>query len=74
MSPTTNTTGRHFGFERDYNYHTAFRACYVVMHKIKQPRTKALSPFPPLSSRIEAREEKEREPGYEVEGLIPILF
>ena len=34
ISPTTSTTGRHLGFERDYNYHyTAFRACYVIMHK-----------------------------------------
>ena len=32
--PTTSTTGRHLGFERDYNYHTAFRACYVIMHKV----------------------------------------
>ena len=33
-SPTTNTTGRHLGFERDYNPHTAFRSCYVIMHKV----------------------------------------
>ena len=33
ISPTNSTTGRHLGFERDYNYHTAFRACYVIMHK-----------------------------------------
>ena len=33
-SPTTSTSGRHLGFERDYNYHTAFRACYVIMHKV----------------------------------------
>ena len=32
--PTTITTGRHLGFECDYNYHTAFRACYVIMHKV----------------------------------------
>ena len=32
--PTTNTTGRHLGFERDYHYPTAFRACYVIMHKV----------------------------------------
>ena len=34
ISPTTSTTGRHLGFERDYNYHTAFRACYVIMHTV----------------------------------------
>ena len=34
ISPTTNTTGCHLGFERDYNYHTAFRAFYVIMHKV----------------------------------------
>ena len=26
-SLSTSTTSRHLGFERDYNYHTAFRAC-----------------------------------------------
>ena len=25
ISPTTSTTGRHLGFERDYNSHNAFR-------------------------------------------------
>ena len=34
ISPTTSTTARHLGFERDYNYHTAFRACYVIMHTV----------------------------------------
>ena len=34
ISPTTNTTGRHLGFERDYNYHAAFRVCDVIVHKI----------------------------------------
>ena len=34
ISPTTNTTGRHLRFDRDYNFHTAFRACYVIMHKV----------------------------------------
>ena len=34
ISPTTNTNGRHLEFERDYNYHTAFRACYVIMHTV----------------------------------------
>ena len=29
ISPTSNTTDRHLGFERDYNYHAAFRVCYV---------------------------------------------
>ena len=37
ISPTTNTTGRHLGFERDYNYHTAFRARDVIMHKVHLP-------------------------------------
>ena len=32
--PTTNTTGRHLGFGRDFNYHTSFRACYVIVHKV----------------------------------------
>ena len=30
ISPTTSTTGIHLGFERDYNYHTAFRG--VLSH------------------------------------------
>ena len=34
ISPTTSTTDRHLGFEPDYNYHTVFRACYVIMHKV----------------------------------------
>ena len=34
ISPTTNTTGRYLGFERDYNYHNALWACYVIMHKV----------------------------------------
>ena len=34
ISPTSSTTGRHLRFERDYNYHVAFRACYVIMHNI----------------------------------------
>ena len=34
ISPTISTTSRHLGFERHYNYHTAFRACYVVMDKV----------------------------------------
>ena len=33
ISPTTSSTGRHLGFERDYNSHTAFRTCYVIIHK-----------------------------------------
>ena len=33
-SPTTNTTGRHLELERDYNSHTAFAPCYVIMHKV----------------------------------------
>ena len=32
--PTTSTTGRRLGFERGYNYHTAFQACYVIMHNV----------------------------------------
>ena len=32
--PTTGTTGCHLGFEHDYNYHTAFWACYVIIHKV----------------------------------------
>ena len=32
ISPTASTTGRHIGFKRDYNYHTAFRECYVIIH------------------------------------------
>ena len=31
---TTGTTGIHLGFERDYNYHTAFRGVSVIMHKV----------------------------------------
>ena len=27
ISSATSTAGRHLGFERDYNYRTAFRAC-----------------------------------------------
>ena len=34
ISPTTSTTGRQLAFERDYNYHTAFRGCNVIMHKV----------------------------------------
>ena len=34
ISPTTSTAGRHFGFERDYNYFTTIRACYVIMFKV----------------------------------------
>ena len=30
ISSTTSTTGVHLGFERDYNYHTAFRS--VLRH------------------------------------------
>ena len=30
ISPTKSTTGVHLGFERDYNYHTAFRG--VLRH------------------------------------------
>ena len=30
ISPTTSPTGRHLGFERDYNYHAAFRG--VLRH------------------------------------------
>ena len=36
----TSTTGRQFGFEGDYNSHTAFWACYVIMHHM------SLSLFP----------------------------
>ena len=32
--PLTCTTDRHLGFERHYNSHTAFGACYVIMHKV----------------------------------------
>ena len=32
--PTTRTTGRHLGIQRDYNYHTVFRACYAIMQKV----------------------------------------
>ena len=44
ISPITITTGRHLGFERDYNYHTAFRARYVIMfmHKVARARFPAL--------------------------------
>ena len=31
ISPTASTPGRHLGYERDYNYRTAFRACYVML-------------------------------------------
>ena len=34
IPPTTSTTGRHLGFERENNYQNAFRACYVIMHKV----------------------------------------
>ena len=34
ISPTTSTTGPHLGFERDYKYLTAFRACHATMHKV----------------------------------------
>ena len=30
----TSTTGHHLGFECDYNYHTAFWACNVIVQKI----------------------------------------
>ena len=30
--PTTSSTGRQLGFERDYNYHTSFGICYIFMH------------------------------------------
>ena len=33
-SPTTSTTGHHLGSERDYNYHTASQARYVIMPKV----------------------------------------
>ena len=29
--PTASTYGRHLGFEHDYNYHTTFRTCYVII-------------------------------------------
>ena len=32
--PTTSTAGRHLRLERDYNYHTAFWAYYVIMQKV----------------------------------------
>ena len=32
--PTTSTTGRHLEFKRDFNYHTAFQANYVIVHKV----------------------------------------
>ena len=31
---TSSTAGLHLGFQRDYNYHAAFRACYVIMRKV----------------------------------------
>ena len=34
ISTTTSTTGRHLGFGREHNYHTDFRACYVILHKV----------------------------------------
>ena len=34
ISPTTNATGRHHGFEHDYNSHTAFQGVLVVMHRV----------------------------------------
>ena len=34
ISPLTSTIGNHIGFDRDYKYHTAFRTCYVIMHKV----------------------------------------
>ena len=38
ISVTTSTTGRHLRFERDYNFHTAFRAFYVIVHKVYSQR------------------------------------
>ena len=32
--PTSNTTGRHLGFERDYNSQTTFRDVLRFMHKV----------------------------------------
>ena len=34
ISRTTSTTGRHRGFERDFNSHFVFRWCYIIMHKV----------------------------------------
>ena len=34
ISATTKITGRHVGFEGDYNYPTTFRASYVITHKV----------------------------------------
>ena len=47
--PTTSTTGRHLGFERDYNSHTAFGVCYIIMHKVYINFT--FSSFDKISSR-----------------------
>ena len=35
ISPTTSTTGIHHGFERDYNYHTAFRGVFITSSCIR---------------------------------------
>ena len=35
IPPTTSTYSRHLGFERYYNSHTAFRACYVIVHNVQ---------------------------------------
>ena len=53
----SNTAGRHFGFERDYNYHAAFRACYVIMYKVYSdfsnfPVTWTNSRFPSFSQAL----------------------
>ena len=33
--PTTSTTAcSHHGFELDYNYRTAFWACYIIIHEV----------------------------------------
>ena len=32
--PESRATGRHLGFERDYNSHAAFRGVNVIMHKV----------------------------------------
>ena len=45
VSPITSTAGRHLGFERDYNYHTAFRACYVITHKVYSSHENLLYKF-----------------------------
>ena len=34
ISPTTSTNRHHLGFERDYNFHTTFRA-YVMSLRIR---------------------------------------